>query len=49
MMDKETQEGMKNLDVTVSAADLAKNASTKQNAEFSEQDQEIEITDKRGQ
>lgn len=46
-LDEKTQEGMKNLDMTVDAADLVKNASTKANAEFSEKDQEIEVTDKR--
>ncbi|WP_284640878.1 hypothetical protein [Paenibacillus silviterrae] len=38
-MDKATQEGMKNLDVTMTAADLVKNASSQQNAEFSEKEQ----------
>lgn len=46
-MDKATQEGMKNLDFETTAADLVKNASSKQKAEFSERDQEIQVIDKR--
>lgn len=46
-MDKETQEGMKNLDATASAADIVKNASSKQKAEFSEREEQIKITDNR--
>lgn len=46
-MDKVTQEGMKNLDVTMTAADMVKNASSREKAEYSEKDQEIQIKDKR--
>jgi hypothetical protein len=46
-MDKVTQEGMKNLDVTMTAADLVKNASSKEKAEWSEKQQETKVKDKR--
>ncbi|HUC91660.1 MAG TPA: hypothetical protein VMS09_06450 [Paenibacillus sp.] len=46
-MDKETQEGMKNLDATASAADIVKDAASRHKAEFSEQEQNIKISDNR--
>jgi hypothetical protein len=46
-MDKETQEGMKNLDFTAHVSDIVANASGEQDAEFSEKQQTVETKDKR--
>ncbi|WP_199619681.1 hypothetical protein [Paenibacillus alkalitolerans] len=43
-MDKETQEGMKNLDMTAEAGELVKAASTKHDAELGEEQQEAKVT-----
>lgn len=45
-MDKETQEGMKNLDQTAEVGDIVKAASTKHDAEFSEEQQKKKVTDR---
>jgi hypothetical protein len=44
IMDKETQEGMKNLDVTAEVGDVIKAASIPE-AEFSEEQQQTEINE----
>ncbi|WP_165842173.1 hypothetical protein [Paenibacillus xerothermodurans] len=46
-MDKETQEGMRNLDYTAEVDDVIEGASTAHDTRFSEQEQQTKITDNR--
>jgi hypothetical protein len=46
-MDKETQKGMLNLDRTAKVADEIKAASTKNDTEFADEQQQNKVTDRR--